>query len=167
VIEHRFRPTYRFGLAFAFPFVALGAGIGFVAVFRDFHSDPGFDLGIAIGVCLFVAAVGAILLLFIVRWYGKVLINSAGVSARDTWGRWRAVPWDSVAGVRRFRVLGSPFVLLSSRQSRWSLWLARSLEPRDALITALVDAGPSAAAVRAQFEIVHHRVSVDRTQPAG
>jgi hypothetical protein len=167
VIEHRFRPTNRFALAFALPFVALGAAIGFVAVLRDFHSDPGFDLGLAVGICLFVAAVGAILLLFIVRWYGKVLINRAGVSARDTWGRWRAVPWDSVARVRRFRFLGFPFVLVSSPRCRWSLWLVRSLEPRDALITALVEAGPFAAAVRAQFEIVQHRVSVDRTQSAG
>ena len=163
MIEHRFRPSYRFSFAFALAMVALGAAIGIVAVRRDFHSDPEFDLGIAIVIGLFVATVAAVPFLFIVRWYGKVLINSAGVSARDTWGRWRAVAWDSVAGVRHLRFLGFPFVLLSSPQSRWSLWLARSLEPRDALITALVEAGPSAAAVRAQFDIVQHRVSLERT----
>jgi hypothetical protein len=148
VIEHRFHPTYYFS---SLP-IALGLAVGLgLAMFNDFRSDPDFDLsvgGISLLVCaLFVMPPG----LFLMRRYGKVLIGSAGVSARDTLGRWRTVPWDSLSTVRRFRFLGLLFIRLSSTESRWSLWLAGNLEPRGALLTALSEVGPGAAALRAEF----------------
>ena len=148
MIEHRFHPTWRFSLAL----IATGGALGLaVAMLQDWRSDPGFDLRVSAVVAVVAGAVLVMPGLFVVRWYGKVLIDDAGISARDTLGRWRTVRWDSALTVRRFRLLGLRYVLLSSAGSRWSLWLAGSLEPREALLTALNEAGPRAEAIRAEF----------------
>jgi hypothetical protein len=140
LLEHRFHPTLRFSLMIVVPALALGVGL---CMLDALHSDQKVDF-IAVGVALFVCAP---LNLFMVRWIGRVHIDINGVSARDTLGRWRTIPWDSLTTVRKF----GPFILLSSAESRWSLWLAGSLEPWEALLVALSEAGPRAAAIRAAF----------------
>ena len=144
----RFHPTPRFSLTIIVPSLAIGVGL---AMFDDWRSRPGFGLSSAAGAAVFACALLVVPCYFIARWYGKVLIDPTGVSARDTLGRWRTIPWDSLSAVRRLRLLGLPFILLSSTESRWSLWLAGSLAPREALLRALSDVGPRAAAIRAQF----------------
>ena len=126
------------------PALALGLGLGML---DDLHSVQKVDF-IAAGITLFVCALPG---LFIVRRYGRVLIDINGVSARDTLGRWRTIPWDSSTTVRRFRLPGIPFIPLSSAESNGSVWLAGSLEPSEALLIALSEAGPRAAATRAAF----------------
>ena len=151
MIEHRFHPTRRFSLTIIVPAFAVGVGVGVgLGILDDSRSDLGVDL-IAAGIALFVCALLVIPSVSVLRWYGKVLVDGAGVSARDTLGRWRTVSWESLSTVRRVRLLGLPCILLSSAESRWSLWLAGSLEPREALLVVLSEAGSRAAAIRAAF----------------
>jgi hypothetical protein len=156
--EHRFRPSYTFALPIVVSSCVLGIGL---AVLGELRADPEFDLAVAIGSGLVGAVVPALILLFFVRWYGQVRIDDACVAARDTLGRWRAVPWGAISAVRRVGLRPLTFVLVATPRSRWSLWLAKGLEPREALIMALVDAGPPAAAVREALGIVQHRLAVE------
>jgi hypothetical protein len=155
VIERRFRPADSFVRPIVGVTCVLGIGLG---VLDDLRSGTDFDVESAV-----VAALAAVVFIgvpfqFLLRWLGKVVIDGAGVSTRDTWGRWRTYSWESISAVRKLRLLGLPFVLVSSSSSRWSLWLAGRLEPREGLIVALMDAGPRAEALRAQFGIVQRQV---------
>jgi hypothetical protein len=146
--EHPYHPSARFLLTLVLPSMALGIGLAMLFLSR---SSPDFDINESVETALLVCAIIFAPCYLFARWYSKVIIDASGISARDTLCRWRTIQWESLSRVRRVRIPGLPCVLLSSPESRWSVWLAGSLAPREAFLSTLTAIGPRAATVRSLF----------------
>jgi hypothetical protein len=128
--------------------MAVGVGLAMLGLSC---TSPYFDIYASVKSALLVCAVIVLPAFLLAKWYGKVVIDTTGISARDTLGRWRTVPWDSLSRVRRLPIAGLPCILLSSPQSKWSVWLPGSLAPHAAFLSTLAEIGPPVAALRANF----------------